>query len=75
MGKCIISTELSNDLPYPLEHGVNIHFVENSEIAIKEAVEYIMSHPEYQRKLEQGTREYWEKYGSPEASIKLLGIE
>jgi glycosyltransferase involved in cell wall biosynthesis len=75
MGKCIISTELSNDLPYPLEHGVNIHFVENSEIAIKEAVEYIMSHPEYQRKLEQGTREYWEKYGTPEASIKLLGIE
>lgn len=41
MGKCIISTELSNDLPYPLEHGVNIHIVENSEDAMKEAVEYI----------------------------------
>jgi hypothetical protein len=30
MGKAIISTELSNDLPVPLEHGVNIHFVENN---------------------------------------------
>lgn len=75
MEKCIISTELSNDLPYPLEHGVNIHFVENSEKAMKEAVEYILSHPEYQRKLERGAREYWNKYGTPEASLRLLGIE
>ena len=75
MGKCIISTELSNDLPYPLEHGVNIHFVENSEDAMKEAVEYILSHSEYQHKLELGAREYWNKYGTPEASLKLLGID
>lgn len=75
MGKCIISTELTNDLPYPLEHGVNIHIVENTEKAIKEAIMYVLSHCEYQRKLEQGAIDYWNKYGSPEASLKLLGIE
>lgn len=75
LGKCIVSTQLSNDLPYPLEHGVNVHFVENSETAMKEAIEYILSHPDYRHKLEQGAREYWNKYGTPEASLRLLGIE
>lgn len=75
LGKCILSTQLSNDLPYPLEHGVNVHFVENSEAAMKDAIEYILSHPEYRHKLEQGAKEYWNKYGTPEASLRLLGIE
>ena len=74
MGKCIISTQLSNDLPYPLEHGKNIHFVENSEQAMKDAIEYIIAHPDYKHSLEQGAREYWSQYGTPEASLKLLGI-
>lgn len=75
MGKCIISTPLSNDLPYPLEHGVNIHFVENTEESIAEAISYILSHPEYKYKIEQGANKYWDTYGTPEASLKLLGIE
>lgn len=75
LGKCIVSTKLSNDLPYPLEHGVNIHYVDNSESAMKEAIEYILSHPEYQQKLEEGARRYWNKYGTPERSLRLLGIE
>lgn len=74
LGKCIVSTPLSNDLPYPLEHGVNIHFVKESEQSIKEAVEYILSHPDYRHKLERGARAYWEKWGSPKASFKILGI-
>ena len=32
MGKCIVSSKLSNDLPEPLEHGKNIHFVENDKM-------------------------------------------
>lgn len=75
LGKCIISTKLSNDLPYPLEHGVNIHFVDNTEESMREAIEYILAHPDYRHKLEKGAREYWEKYGTPEASLRLLGIE
>ena len=75
MGKCIISTKLFNDLPHPLEHGVNIHFVDSTEDSMKEAIEYILLHPEYRHKLEVGAREYWYKYGTPEASLKLLNIK
>lgn len=75
LGKCILSTQLSNDLPYPLEHGVNIHFVENTEESMREAIEYILSHPEYRHKLEQGAKEYWNKYGTPEASLRILGVK
>ena len=74
LGKCIISTKLSNDLPYPLEHGVNIHFVEDTEESMREAIEYILALPDYRHKLEQGARDYWKKWGTPEASLKLLGI-
>lgn len=74
LGKCIVSTKLSNDLPYPLEHGKNIHFVEDTEESMREAIEYILAHPEYRHKLEQGSRAYWEKYGTPEVSLRLLGI-
>lgn len=74
LGKCIVSTALSNDLPYPLEHGVNIHFVENDEIAMREAIEFIYANPDYRQKLEQGAKEYWQKYGTPEASLKLLNL-
>lgn len=74
MGKCIVSTPLSNDLPAPLEHGKNIHFVENDQEAMREAVDYIMNHPDYRKKLEQGAKDYWEQYGTPEASLRLLGL-
>ena len=74
LGKCIVSTKLSNDLPSPLEHGKNIHFVEDNEESMRGAIEYILAHPEYRHKLESGAKEYWEKYGTPEASLRLLGI-
>ena len=74
MGKCIISTKLSNDLPAPLVHGEHIHYVENTQEAMKEALEYILSHPEYKRHLEQGATVYWKKYGTPIQSLKLLGF-
>ena len=74
LGKCIISTKLCNNLPYPLEHGVNIHFVDESEQSMREAIEYILANPDYRHHLEQGAREYWNKYGTPEASLRLLGI-
>lgn len=75
LGKCIISTPLSNDLPYPLEHGVNIHFVEENEQSIREAIEYILAHPDYRHKLERGARDYWEKWGTPVVSLRLVGIQ
>ena len=74
LGKCIISTPLVNDLPCPLEHGKNIHFIENSEEAMSEALQYIIEHPEYRKQLEQGALAYWKQYGSQEATLALLGL-
>lgn len=75
MGKCIVSTPLSNDLPEPLEHGKNIYYVEEKQESIQNAIDYLVEHPDYRKKLEHGAMVYWERYGSPEASLKLLGIE
>ncbi len=75
MGKCILSTELSNDLPVPLEHGKNIHLVDNNQESMRDATRFIITHPDYRKTLENGTRAYWERYGSPVASLKLLGIK
>ncbi len=74
MGKCILSTALSNDLPSPLEHGVNVHWVDNSQSAMRDALDYILSHPDYRHTLEQGAARYWRMYGTPEAALRLLGI-
>lgn len=74
LGKCIVSTPLSNDLPTPLEHGVNIHFVESDYDAIYDAVKYILSNSEYRLKLEHNARLYWEQYGTPTQALHLLGL-
>lgn len=74
MGKCILSTGLSNDLPAPLEHGVHIHIVDNDQAAIHDALCYILSHPDYQHTLEHNAAHYWHMYGTPEAALRLLGI-
>ena len=74
LGKAIISTPLSNDLPSPIVHGENIHIVENDEAEIKKAILLIVNDDVYRHKLEKGARAYWEKYGTPVKSLELLGI-
>lgn len=74
LGKCIISTPLVNDLPVPLVHGVNIHYVEPDFDALYDAITYILSHKEYRLKLENNAKAYWENYGTPEKSLHLLGL-
>lgn len=75
LGKAIISLPLSNDLPAPLIHGENIHFIKNdSEEAIKEAILLLIKDENYRYKLERGARSYWENYGTPCKSIELLSI-
>ena len=73
MGKAIISTPLSNDLPAPLIHGESIHFIKNQSELIY-AIKLLNEDDKYRRKLEAGARLYYEKYVSPEAAIKLLRI-
>ena len=57
MGKAIISTPLSNNLPEDLVHGKNIHFVSNmSELKI--AINFLLDNSSYRMILEQGAKEY-----------------
>ncbi len=74
LGKAIISTPLLNDLPKPLTHGENVHFVKDEE-EIKRAILLIVNDVDYRQNLETGAREYWEQYGKPLKSLELLGIK
>jgi glycosyltransferase involved in cell wall biosynthesis len=74
LGKAIISTVLSNDLPAPLVHGEHIHYVDNDENAMREAILKIVNNDEYRMKLETGARKYWEEFGAPIKSLELLGL-
>lgn len=71
LGKAIISTRISNELPEPLIHGENIHIVEKVEDLEKE-INYILFNPEYRKKLQNGALSYATKYVLPDAVIKYI---
>ncbi|MFD2518755.1 glycosyltransferase [Salinimicrobium flavum] len=71
MGKAIISSPLSNQLPESMVHGQNIHFVSN-EKELKESIPLLLSDKSYRRKLETGAKNYYLQYGCPKAIIKNL---
>lgn len=72
MGKAIISSPLTREMPGEgLVHGENVHFVKTTE-EIYDAVVKINSDETYRKKLEQGAREYYEKWLAPEVVIKRL---
>lgn len=72
LGKAIISTPLYNDLPVPLEHGVNIYYVEDNYDSFRKALEYLIENPSYVKKLEEGALEYWRKYVTPKMVIERI---
>lgn len=72
LGKAIISTPLKNDLPVPLEHGIDVHFVSGAPDEITYAVRKICSDDRYRRILEKGAYNYWLKYGHPRNAINSL---
>lgn len=71
MGKAIISTPLTRDLPCPLTHGENVHFVKTPG-ELYDAVVRINNDAEYRRRLEKGARAYYEQWVSPQAVIRRL---
>lgn len=79
LGKCVVSTSLSNNLPTPIDDEFVLNnymcFVELNEKDIYKTVQYIISHPEYQQKLSMNLLKYWKEYGTPIASLRLLGIQ
>ena len=80
LGKCVISTPLSNSLPSPIIGGefmsLNEYLciVEPNVNDISKSVVFIISHPEYQRILSSNLIMFWKEYGTPIASLRLLGI-
>jgi len=74
MGKAIISTHLYNDLPEPLVHGENIHFVSDDSKEIKEAILFICNNKGYREKISKGAYAYYLRNATPVKSLELLGI-
>ena len=71
MGKAIISTPLTREMPVPLVHGENVHFV-NSVDEIYDAVVKINSDEHYRKQLEEGARKYYNEWIAPEIVILRL---
>lgn len=71
MGKAIISSPLSNNLPEGMVHGENIHYFSNLN-ELKDGISLLISDKAYRKKLESGAKNYYSKYGSPEAVIRNL---
>ena len=71
MGKAIISSPISRELPAPLVHGEHIHIV-NSPEEIYDAVMKINENSVYRKKLERGARAYYEKWLAPEVVIRRI---
>lgn len=74
LGKAVLSTPLSNDLPAPLVHGEHIHITGATQEEMAGDIKYMLAHPGYRRQLEANIHDYWQRYGTPEASLKLLGL-
>jgi len=72
LGKAIISTPLKNELPVPLEHGLNVHFISGDKDEIREAVRRICTDDHYRITLENGAYKYWLTYGHPKNAINEL---
>ena len=72
MGKAIISTPLSREMPGEgLVHGKNVHFVNNKD-EIYDAVVKIRDDRVYREQLERGAREYYERYLAPEVVMERI---
>lgn len=73
MGKAIISTPLSNEMPKPLLHGIHVHFVSNDE-ELTAAIRKIIKDENYRKTLEKGASLYYKNYIEPQIVLsKLIG--
>lgn len=72
LGKAIITTPLSRELPAPLRHGEEIHTVSGSPKSIRDAVERLVDDTGYRLRLEQGARAYFDLYLSPRRVMERI---
>lgn len=71
MGKAIISSPLSRELPAPLVHGEHVHFVSSAD-EIYDAILRIKGDVEYRQRLERGARKYYEEWLAPKVVINRI---
>ena len=71
MGKAIISTPLSNNLPEELVHGKNIHFISNVN-DMKVEIDFMLENNNYRTTLENGAKEYYSKFVNPQKLIEKI---
>ncbi len=72
LGKAIISTPLKREMPAPLIHGKDIHFVDGTGGSMLKAITLIHENRNYKEELELNARKYYENYLSPEKVIEKL---
>lgn len=72
MGKAIISTPLSRDLPAPLIHGEHLHIVDGSQESIADAIQELCRNHDYRHRLERNSRLYFDSNLSPRRAIERL---
>ena len=71
MGKAIISTPISNQLPEKLMHAENIHIIKTTK-ELGEAIDLLMKNRKYREKLENGATQYFYKYAKPKSVIEYI---
>jgi hypothetical protein len=71
LGKAIISTPLSNQLPKMLEHEKNVHFCKDQN-KFDTAINLLLTNKKYKNTLEKGAQNYFTTYASPKAVIQSL---
>ena len=73
LGKAIISTPLSRKMPTPLEHGIHVHYLDDTSTkSLYEAVKTVCKDDYYRKQLEEGARYYYMKYLHPERVLARL---
>lgn len=72
LGKAIISTPLTREMPEPLVHGQHIHYVDGSMASIRDAVDRLVHDRAYRRLLAQNARHYFVNVLSPRRVVERV---
>jgi glycosyltransferase involved in cell wall biosynthesis len=72
LGKAILSLPLTRQMPSPLVHGENVHFVDDNQDAMVDAIALLARDRQYRSRLERAARSYYLAELAPERAIRRL---
>lgn len=75
LGKAMVSLPLSRAMPSPLEHGEHVHYVDDDQERMRDAIERLLADGAYRTRLEVGARRYYLEYLAPERVIQRLAFD